>query len=319
MIVVRRLAKRLLLTLLTLLLVATLIFFLAEVLPGDLGRTLLGPEATPAQVAHLDAQLGVNRPLPSQYVSWLGNVVQGNWGKSYLTQQGVLSVVVSRLGNSMLLAAFSLLMVIPLALIAGTVAALSRDRFADRAITVGAQGLIAIPEFVSAIILLLVFSVVFRLFPTDAQIPSGAGLPDALSHIFLPAVTAGVFVFAYFTRMVREGMIDALSSAYARTAVLKGVPRRTVVWKHAFRNALLPTVAVIGAQIGGFGSLVVIESIFDYPGIGRLILESANGHDVPMLEGAVLAVALVFILANLGADILYGVLDPRIRRRRQVA
>jgi peptide/nickel transport system permease protein len=318
-IVVRRLAKRLLLTLLTLLLVATLIFFLAEVLPGDLGRTLLGPEATPAQVAHLDAQLGVNRPLPSQYVSWLGNVVQGNWGKSYLTQQGVLSVVVSRLGNSMLLAAFSLLMVIPLALIAGTVAALSRDRFADRAITVGAQGLIAIPEFVSAIILLLVFSVVFRLFPTDAQIPSGAGLPDALSHIFLPAVTAGVFVFAYFTRMVREGMIDALSSAYARTAVLKGVPRRTVVWKHAFRNALLPTVAVIGAQIGGFGSLVVIESIFDYPGIGRLILESANGHDVPMLEGAVLAVALVFILANLGADILYGVLDPRIRRRRQVA
>ncbi len=255
----------------------------------------------------------------TQYISWLGNVVQGNWGKSYLTQQSVLSVVVSRLGNSMLLAAFSLLMVIPLALIAGTVAALSRDRFADRAITVGAQGLIAIPEFVSAIILLLIFSVVFHVFPTDAQIPSGAGVPDALSHIFLPAVTAGVFVFAYFTRMVREGMIDALSSAYARTAVLKGVPRRTVVWKHAFRNALLPTVAVIGAQIGGFGSLVVIESIFDYQGIGRLILQSANGHDVPMLEGAVLAVALVFILANLGADILYGVLDPRIRRRRQVA
>lgn len=319
MIVVRRLGKRLFLTLLTLWLVATLIFFLAEVLPGDLGRTLLGPEATPAQVAHLDAQLGVNRPLLTQYISWLGNVVQGNWGKSYLTQQSVLSVVVSRLGNSMLLAAFSLLMVIPLALIAGTVAALSRDRFADRAITVGAQGLIAIPEFVSAIILLLIFSVVFHVFPTDAQIPSGAGVPDALSHIFLPAVTAGVFVFAYFTRMVREGMIDALSSAYARTAVLKGVPRRTVVWKHAFRNALLPTVAVIGAQIGGFGSLVVIESIFDYQGIGRLILQSANGHDVPMLEGAVLAVALVFILANLGADILYGVLDPRIRRRRQVA
>lgn len=319
MIVVRRLGKRLFLTLLTLWLVATLIFFLAEVLPGDLGRTLLGPEATPAQVAHLDAQLGVNRPLLTQYISWLGNVVHGNWGKSYLTQQSVLSVVVSRLGNSMLLAAFSLLMVIPLALIAGTVAALSRDRFADRAITVGAQGLIAIPEFVSAIILLLIFSVVFHVFPTDAQIPSGAGVPDALSHIFLPAVTAGVFVFAYFTRMVREGMIDALSSAYARTAVLKGVPRRTVVWKHAFRNALLPTVAVIGAQIGGFGSLVVIESIFDYPGIGRLILQSANGHDVPMLEGAVLAVALVFILANLGADILYGVLDPRIRRRRQVA
>jgi peptide/nickel transport system permease protein len=318
-IVVRRLGKRLFLTLLTLWLVATLIFFLAEVLPGDLGRTLLGPEATPAQVAHLDAQLGVNRPLLTQYISWLGNVVHGNWGKSYLTQQSVLSVVVSRLGNSMLLAAFSLLMVIPLALIAGTVAALSRDRFADRAITVGAQGLIAIPEFVSAIILLLIFSVVFHVFPTDAQIPSGAGVPDALSHIFLPAVTAGVFVFAYFTRMVREGMIDALSSAYARTAVLKGVPRRTVVWKHAFRNALLPTVAVIGAQIGGFGSLVVIESIFDYPGIGRLILQSANGHDVPMLEGAVLAVALVFILANLGADILYGVLDPRIRRRRQVA
>jgi len=318
-IVVRRLGKRLFLTLLTLWLVATLIFFLAEVLPGDLGRTLLGPEATPAQVAHLDAQLGVNRPLLTQYISWLGNVVHGNWGKSYLTQQSVLSVVVSRLGNSMLLAAFSLLMVIPLALIAGTVAALSRDRFADRAITVGAQGLIAIPEFVSAIILLLIFSVVFHVFPTDAQIPSGAGVPDALSHIFLPAVTAGVFVFAYFTRMVREGMIDALSSAYARTAVLKGVPRRTVVWKHAFRNALLPTVAVIGAQIGGFGSLVVIESIFDYQGIGRLILQSANGHDVPMLEGAVLAVALVFILANLGADILYGVLDPRIRRRRQVA
>ena len=315
----RRVVKRLLLTLLTLWLVATLIFYLAEVLPGDLGRTLLGPEASPAMVAQLDKQLGVDGPLLSQYGHWLGHVAEGDWGTSYLTKQSVLSVVLQRLGNSLLLAGFSLLMVIPLALLSGTIAALRRDRFADRAITVSAQGLIAIPEFVSAIMLLLVFSVILHLFPTDAQIPTNAGLFTALRHLFLPAVAAAVFVYAYFTRMIREGMIDALASPYARTAVLKGVPQRTVVFQHAFRNALLPTVAVIGAQIGGFGSLVVIESIFDYPGIGRLILQSANGHDVPMLEGAVLAVALVFILANLTADALYGVLDPRIRRRRRTA
>ncbi len=302
---------------LTLWLVSLLIFGLAEVVPGDVARTILGPYATTAQVNALRHQLGADRPLLARYAAWLGNFTRGRWGESLVLRRPVRPLVFDRLRNSLQLAALALVLVIPLSLALGIVAGLQEDRPLDHAISVLGLSLTAVPEFVSGVILLVIFGVELGWFPIVAQPPPEAGLGERLRHLLLPTLPLMLVLFGYLARMVRAGMIEVMASGYIRTAVLKGLPFWYVITHHALRNALLPTITVIGAQVGWLvGGLVVVETLFTYPGLGKLIYDSAIGHDIPVLEAATLVVAAIFMLSNAAADLALIILNPRVRYAR---
>ncbi|MDQ3496706.1 MAG: ABC transporter permease [Actinomycetota bacterium] len=309
----RFLLRRLWLSAITLLLVSIVLFAVAEVLPGDVGRTILGPFATKAQVAQLNRELGLDRPLPVRYVDWLGGFISGDWGQSPLLNTPVRPLVVERMINSLMLATFALALVVPVSIGLGVLAALHRDGPIDRVISVTGLSLIALPEFVAGVVVLVVFAVQLGWFPVSSEVPS-ANPVDVVRQFLLPSIPLVLVLFGYIARMARAGTVEALDSNYVRTAVLKGLPRRTLIWRHVLRNALLPTISVVSVQVGYlFGGLVVIETLFNYPGIGKLLLDSAIGHDLPVLEATVLVVAVLFMLSNLVADSLYAVLNPRIR------
>jgi peptide/nickel transport system permease protein len=309
----RFLLRRLWLSAITLLLVSIVLFAVAEVLPGDVGRTILGPFATNEQVAQLNRELGLDRPLPVRYVDWLSGFISGDWGQSPLLNTPVRPLVVERMINSLMLATFALALVVPVSIGLGVLAALHRDGPIDRVISVTGLSLIALPEFVAGVVVLVVFAVQLGWFPVSSEVPS-ANPVDVIRQFLLPSIPLVLVLFGYIARMARAGTVEALDSNYVRTAVLKGLPRRTLIWRHVLRNALLPTISVVSVQVGYlFGGLVVIETLFNYPGIGKLLLDSAIGHDLPVLEATVLVVAVLFMLSNLVADSLYAVLNPRIR------
>jgi peptide/nickel transport system permease protein len=311
--VTRFLLKRIGLSLITLVLISFAVFAVAQVLPGDVGRTILGPYATNAQVAGLDRQMGVDRPLPVQYWTWITEFLRGNWGQSYLLTTPVRPMVVERLLNSTYLAAFALLLILPISIGLGVVAALREGKAVDRIISITGLSLIALPEFVVGILLLVLFAVQLGWFPVSSSVPSGNPV-DIVRQLLLPSIPLMLVLFGYISRMARAGTVVVLRSNYARTAVLKGLPRRVVVWRHVLRNSLLPTIAVISVQIGYLiGALVVTETVFNYPGIGLLVLDSAVGHDIPMLEATMLLIAIIYMVSNLIADTLIAMLNPRIR------
>jgi peptide/nickel transport system permease protein len=313
---VRLIVRRLLLMVPTLLLVSVLVFMLSEILPGDVGRTILGPYATPAQVTALDQHLGVNKPIIERYGVWLGHFVTGRWGTSPITQLAVRPEVMTALGNSLLLAALALVVIIPLSILLGVTAGLRKDGLMDRGITISTLSLTVIPEFVSGVILLVIFAVTLKWFPVTALAPSGAGIPTRLYYLILPAIPLMFIELGYIARMARVGTVEVLERPYIRTAVLKGLPSRRVVFGHVLRNAMVPTVTVIGGQIGWLvGGLVVVETLFGYPGLGKLLVDAANQHDVLVLESGVLIVAVIYMLSNLTADVIVALLDPRVRQR----
>lgn len=302
---------------LTLLLVSLLIFGLAEVVPGDVARTILGPYATPEQVNALRHQLGADRPLLSRYTAWLGNFLRGSWGDSLVLRRPVRPLVFDRLRNSLQLAALALFLVVPLSLALGIVAALHEDRLLDHAISVFGLSLTAVPEFVSGVILLVIFGVELGWFPIVAAPPPEARLVERLRDLVLPTLPLMFVLFGYLARMVRAGMVEVMASGYIRTAVLKGLPSWYVITHHALRNALLPSITVVGSQVGWLvGGLVVVETLFTYPGLGKLIYDSAIAHDIPVLEAAALVVAVVFMLSNAAADLAVILLNPRVRYAR---
>jgi peptide/nickel transport system permease protein len=310
----RLIGRRLLLMVPTLILASMLIFALAEVLPGDVGRSILGPYATQEQVDLLNERLGVNRPVYERYIEWAGGFVTGDWGDSLLYKEPVLPLVMRALGNSLLLAGFALLLIVPTSIALGVFAGLRRDSALDRTITVSTLSMTVIPEFVSGVVLLYVFAVWLKWLPVSALPPDGAPFYDRLYYLILPAIPLMFLELGYIARMARVGTVQVLSMPYVRTAVLKGVPRSRVIFGHVLRNALVPTVTVIGSQVGWLlGGLVVVEKLFNYPGIGRLMVEAALAHDIPLLEASVLLVAVVYMVANLFADIVVALLNPRIR------
>lgn len=311
----RLIARRLALIIPTLLLVSILVFACAQVLPGDVGRTILGPYASPPQVKELDHRLGYDKPIVQRYGSWLTGFVTGNWSESVVLQQQVRPLVVQRLLNSLLLAAVAVIVIVPLSIALGVVAGLRRDRPLDRLISVTSLSFTVIPEFVSGVILLYVFGVRLKWFPVISQFPAGAGILTRIYYALLPAVPLAFVLLGYIARMARAGVVEVLDQPYIRTAVLKGLPWRRVVFGHVLRNGLLPTVTVIGAQIGWLvGGLVVVEKLFSYPGIGLLLFQAATDHDVPVLEAAVVCVAAIYMVSNLTADVVVAVLSPRVRR-----
>ena len=310
----RLIGRRLLLMIPTLILASMLIFALAEVLPGDVGRSILGPYATEEQVQLLNEKLGADRPLVVRYVAWAGGFVTGDWGESALLEVPVRPLVMEAFWNSLLLAGFALILIVPTSVALGVFAGLRRDSVLDRTITVSSLSMTVIPEFVSGVVLLYVFAVWLKWLPVSAMPPEGSPFYERLYYLILPAIPLMFLELGYIARMARVGTVQVLSMPYIRTAVLKGVPRHRVIFGHVLRNAMVPTVTVIGSQVGWLiGGLVVIEVLFVYPGIGKLMVDAALSHDVPLLEASVLMVAIVYMLANLIADIVVALLNPRIR------
>lgn len=309
----RFIVRRLGLTALTLVLVSIVIFAVAEVLPGDPGRTILGPFATSEQVEQVNRELGANRPLPVRYADWVTDVLRGDWGTSYSLDEPVLPLVMERLGNSLLLGLFAFALVVPLSIALGVLAALREGGWQDRVISVTGLSMLALPEFVSGVVLIVVFAVQLEWLPVSSTVPTWNPV-DWVRQLLLPSIPLVFVLFGYISRMTRAGTIEALRANYTRTATLKGIPRRVVIVRHVLRNALLPTITVVSVQVGYLvGGLVVIETLFNYPGVGQLALDAAIGKDLPLLEACVLVTALLFAIANLAADILYGVADPRVR------
>jgi peptide/nickel transport system permease protein len=310
----KALLRRLALSLITLWLLSLLVFVGAQLLPGDVGRAILGPLADQRAVEVLNHQLGVDRPLVVQYWDWISHFVQGDFGMSLALRRPIAPFMSDALLHSLKLAGVAFLIVVPLSLVAGVTAALHVGRPLDRIISlVGLSGTV-VPEFVSGLVVIMIFGVWLRWLPISATWPAKAGFLGQLYHLVLPSIPLVFVLFGYIARMARAGTVEALDADYTRTAVLKGLPTRTVLWRHVLRNALLPTIAVIGAQTGYMiGGLVVVEILFRYQGIGSLIYTAANAKDLPMLQAGVLTVGLIYTVVNLLVDLLNAALNPRIR------
>ena len=306
--------KRLGLALLTLVLLSLIIFFAGSVLPGNPGRAILGPFASQQAVETLNHTLGVDRPLIAQYWSWVTGIVHGDLGTSTQFHVPVSSLLFPALWRSLKLAVVAFVIVVPLSILGGVLAALYRGRFVDRSISVTGLSLTAVPEFVSGVVLIVIFAIGLKWFPITANPPPGTSPLGQLHYLILPAIPLVFVLFGYIARMARAGTIEALDSDYVRTAVLKGLPREVVIRRHVLRNSLLPTITVIATQTGYLiGGLVVVETLFNYPGLGRLIFTAAINKDFPTLQAGVLVIGIVYLTATLIADILYTVLNPRIR------
>jgi len=298
----------------TLWLLSLLVFAGGRMLPGNVGRAMLGPFADQRAVDVLNHEMGTDRPLLIQYGDWISGFVVGDLGRSYAYRAPVAPFLLTAISNSAKLALVAFLMVVPLGILGGVIAALNRGRPADRIISVVGLSATIVPEFVSGIVLILIFGVWLRWFPISATAPAEAGILQQIYHLLLPSLPLVLILFGYIARMARAGTIEALDADYTRTAVLKGLPYRVVIGRHVLRNALLPTISVIATQtVYLIGGLVVIEILFRYQGIGSLIYTAANKKDFPMLQAGVMAIGVLFTLATVLADLLYANLNPRIR------
>lgn len=298
----------------TLWILSVLVFAGGQILPGNVGRAILGPFADQRAVDALNHEMGTDRPLLVQYGDWISGFVKGDMGRSYAYRAPVAPFVETALAHSARLALVAFLLVVPLGILGGVIAALNVGRPIDRVISIAGLSATIVPEFVSGIVLILIFGVWLEWLPISATWPAGAGVFTQLYHLILPAVPLVLILFGYIARMARAGTIEALDADYTRTAVLKGLSRSTVIWRHVLRNSLLPTIGVVATQTAYLiGGLVVIETLFHYQGIGSLIYTAASKKDFPMLQAGVLVVGAVFTVASLTADLLYSLLNPRIR------
>lgn len=299
---------------LTILLTSVIVFAITQLLPGDIARVILGREAGEAAIQGLREELGLNDPILVQYGKWLANFVQGNWGQSFSTRADVFTLVMDRLRNSLMLAGVILVISIPLAVALGVMAGLHEEKTADHVISVGTLSFVGLPEFITGLLLIEIFAHRLGLFPANSSIRVDAGFLEALPMLILPAVTAALVLLAYVARLTRTGVIEEIKKPYVRTAELKGLPKHTVTFRHVLRNALMPTVTVIAISFGWMLSgLIVIENVFNYPGLGKLLVFAIERRDIPLLQAITMITVLGFLLANLAADLVYTRLNPRIR------
>jgi peptide/nickel transport system permease protein len=321
----RFLVRRLVFFVLTLFLTSLLVFVLTRVLPGDVARVLLGRDASPEAVEAKREELGLNEPLVVQYVHWVADYVQGDWGMTFASpRRDIREVVSQRILNSGRLAFLTLLIALPISITLGVIAGLTEGKFTDSVISVLSLSVVSLPEFVTGLFLINVVALKWQdnpiareigWFPSSSAIAEDASFRAALPSLWLPAVAATLVLMAYIVRLVRAGVIEELKREYVRMAVLKGLPYRVVVVKHVLRNALIPTVTVIATSTGWLISgMVVIESVFSYPGLGRLLIVNAIGkRDLPLIQATVMITVMMILIANFVADMLYAVLNPRIR------
>ncbi len=310
----RFIARRLLLSLVTLWLLATIVFVIANVLPTDVGRTILGPFAPQENVDLLNQRLGTDRPLLVRYIDSMQRLVTLDFGDSFVSGQAVLPQLMGAIGRSAKLAGLALLITIPISIVAGLYAARRRDRLVDRAIVLLGVTSSSIPEFVTGTFLVVVVGVQLGWLPVLATAPTNADLPTQIRYLLLPAIAMAVVYFGYIARMTRAGTIEVLQSDYIRTATMKGLTTGQVMRRHVLRNALVPTVAVIAVQIGYlFGGIIAVERIFNYNGMGATMLSAAQHKDLPMLTAGVVVIGIVYMVATLVADLLIAWMNPRIR------
>ena len=308
------LIRRLGFIILTLILASLIIFAVTQLLPGDVAGIILGQFATEAAVANLREELGLNRPLPIQYLDWATGFVRGDWGNSLVSRVPIRPMVMQRLGNSAMLAGLALLIYVPLGIFFGVIAALKRDKWPDQLITGISMAFVGLPEFVSGLLLISFLAIGLEWFPANSSISPDSTFREALPYLILPAITVSLTGLGYIARMTRSGTLDVLRTDYVRAADLKGLPARQVLIRHVLRNSLLPTVTVVAMGIGWLlGGLIVTETVYGYPGLGRLIVYSIQRQDLPLIQASSMIIVAIFSLSNLAADILYGFLNPRIR------
>ena len=299
---------------LTVILASIIIFWATTILPGDVASQILGRFATAQAKTELRHELGLDRPVPVQYATWLGKYVRGDWGVSPSMDTAVRQVVLERLRNSFMLALVAFAMYVPLGIFLGLLAALRKNTWADNLISVGSLAFIGLPEFVSGLILIAIFAIELGWFPSQSAIDPRSTFVEAFPYLVLPAITVALTSLAYVVRMTRSSTVDVLQMDYVRTANLKGLPPRRVLFTHVLRNSLLPTITVVAIGIGWLiGGLIVTESVYDYPGIGRLLLFAIQRRDLVLIQATALLIVIIYVVANLVADIMYAVLNPRIR------
>lgn len=308
------LARRVAFIVLTILVASIIIFFVTQLLPGDVAQIILGQFATESAIANLEEELGLNKPLHIQYINWFGGFIRGDWGNSLVSRMPVRPIVMQRLGNSAKLAILALMIYVPLGIIFGVVSALKRDRMLDQIISGVSMTFVGLPEFVSGLLLIALFAFSLKWFPANSSIEPEISFFKAIPFLILPATTVSLTNLGYVTRMTRSATIDVLKTDYIRAAELKGLPAWQVLVKHVLRNSLLPTITVVAMGIGWLiGGLIVTEAVFGYPGLGRLIVYSIQRQDLTVIQASCMIIVAVYSIANLLADILYSLLNPRIR------
>ena len=300
--------------------VSVLVFAITSILPGSVAHMILGPFASPEQVRTIELKLGLNDPLWLQYWRWISRLAGGDLGHSLLMDRPIGPMLAEAFARSLTLTLASFVMIAVIGVGLGVIAALRHNGPLDHAVSIGTYLGIAVPEFFWAIVVILVFAVTLGWLPASGYEPMSSGFFVWLQHIIAPTLTLVFAHLAHVSRLTRSSMIEVLKSPYVTAARAKGLPERVVVLRHALRNALLPTITVLALDIGRLmGGIVVIETVFAYPGLGRLLVFSVQQRDIPTLQAAILVVAAVYAFANLAADLLYAWLNPRIRYGRSVA
>ena len=302
--------------LLTVFLASIIIFAATQLLPGDVAQMILGKFATEKALENLREELGINRPAYVQYFDWLGRFVKGDWGNSMVSRLPVRPLIAARIRNSAMLAIMSLLFFVPLGILLGVIAALNREKLLDQIISGFSMAFVGLPEFVTGLLLISTFAFSLKWLPANSSIAPDASFFEAFPALILPALTVSLTGLGYIARMTRAGTIDVLNTDYVRAADLKGLPHKRVLFRHVLRNSLLPTVTVVAMGIGYLiGGLIIAESVFGYPGLGRLVVYGIQRRDIVIVQSCSMVVVTIYSVSNLIADILYSILNPRIRYR----
>ena len=293
---------------------SVLVFLATHVLPSSPAALILGQYSTPETLAALEHKLGLDQPLPMQYWRWASAMLQGDMGQSLVMEQPVAPMLWDAFGRSAVLAVASMVVVATVGVAMGVVAAVWRGRWPDHAVSVFAYLGISVPEFYWGLVLILVFGSTFHLLPTSGSGELGDGVGRYASYLVLPVITLTLTLLAHVSRLTRSSMVEELDSMYVKVARARGLPERAIIVRHALRNAMVPTITVLAQDFGFLiGGIVAVETVFAYPGLGRLLIFSLQRQDLPLMQAAILVLTAAYCLANLAADLLYGVANPRIR------
>ncbi|TDN42806.1 peptide/nickel transport system permease protein [Curtobacterium flaccumfaciens] len=310
--------RRLGIAVLTVVLASLFVFLAVQALPGDVAQQLLGQNATPDAVKQLRESLGLDQNVWLRYLQWLGGAVHGDFGTSLVSGEPVAPTLFTAFRNSMLIAVPAMVVGVTVSLTLGVVAGVRRGRPSDRVISIVSLVVMSVPEFMVATVLVLLFAIGLPLFPAVVLRGSDATVAELLPTIWLPIIVLTLAMAAYIVRTARSSTIDVMASEFVTTAELKGLTMRRVVWKHAVPSALLPTLNVVALNVAWLlGGVVVVENVFNYPGMGKLMLESVFNRDLPTIEAIALLSAVVYVVCNLAADLVALALDPKLRTRQR--
>ncbi|MEA3453538.1 MAG: ABC transporter permease [Candidatus Caldatribacteriota bacterium] len=306
--------KRILAIIPIMFIVGIFVFFIIHLIPGNPAAMMLGPEATPEEIDAFSRTMGLDRPVPIQFIEWISNVVRGDFGTSLFFQgQQVTKVVFEHFKVTLTLTILGVILAIILGIITGVIAAINHNNLLDRIIMVITSAGVSIPNFWLGLMLVLFFSIRLSILPPAGFKPLSAGLGESLRYLILPAITLAFGQTSLIARMTRSNMLEVLRSDYVRTAKAKGLSELMVNYKHALKNVLIPVITIIGLSFANLmGGAVVTEQIFNIPGVGRLLIKSVFTRDYPVIEGIVLYIAAMWVIINLVTDVLYVIIDPRI-------